>query len=114
MSIHVENISGSNSWTETQTVGGHLGGPVMISTYGTWVGTLTIRIQLDGSDRWVEVRQITVDEEIPEPNIPYNTKVEVGFKSGEYTSGIAEIQFTRYEFIPRNQARNSRPMGITC
>jgi len=91
-SIFQDTINGADQWVgPPKAVGGHMNGPVIVAVIGTWSGTVTIKVKLDGSSEWITVRTLTENEEIPEPSLPYNTMITVGFDTGDYVSGTANV-----------------------
>jgi len=65
------------------------------SVEGTWVGTITAQRSLDLGVTWRDVDTFTSNIETygfdPGPTVAYR----VGFKTGEYTSGTANVRIGR-------------------
>jgi hypothetical protein len=88
-------INQDDSYTDSYSVvSGGL--PVFIWTKGTWQGTISIQIKVNGQSDF---------EDIPEEkynlnfsafaNLPLDGSIRVGFKAGDYTSGSITIYMTQ-------------------
>lgn len=89
-----QNLSADNTFTEPVFVTGTDGARVVdIVRSGTWSGTLTLQRSVGDIGNWVDVKTYTTNgtdaynDGFDNSDIYYR----VGFKTGDYTSGTAEI-----------------------
>lgn len=87
--------SASIAAANTFTSGVVVFGPFNLSISGSWVGTVTLQRSFDNGTTWVDVGTYTANiEDVgdePEEGVAYRA----GFKTGEYTSGTAEIRISQ-------------------
>lgn len=73
----------------------YLLGPFNLSVSGTFDATVTLQRSFDGGNTWVDVKTYTAPAEDvgdePESEVLYR----VGVKTGEYTSGTAEVRVSQ-------------------
>lgn len=84
-------IAAADGYTEWVNVHGVFN----VSVSGTWSGTLTLQRSFDGGATVVDVETMTANVERlgeePERGVHYR----VGFKSGDYTSGTAQVRISQ-------------------
>ena len=93
MAIHKTTSSLSASDSYSDSVGMH--NYFNISISGTWSGTLTVQRSFDYGTNWFDVDSFTANTEEygyePEPGVVYR----IGFKSGDYNSGTANVRISQ-------------------
>ena len=67
-------------------------GPFSLSIRGTWVGTVTIQRSFDGGTTPLDVQNYTANIEDTGSEPRGSTVYRVGFKTGNYTSGTANVR----------------------
>lgn len=72
-------------------------GEFNLSISGTWVGTVTIQRSFDGGVTALDVEQYIANAEDAgyEPRGEGGTLYRVGFKTGDYTSGTANVRINQ-------------------
>ena len=81
-------ISAQNTFTTAVA----LFGPFSLSISGTWVGTVTIQRSFDSGTTWLDVQNYTANFEDTGNEPRRTTLYRVGFKTGGYTSGTANVR----------------------
>lgn len=66
-----------------------------LSISGTWVGTLTLQRSFDGGATVLDVNTYTANIEDPGSAARGNTSYRIGFKTGAYTSGTANVRLAQ-------------------
>ena len=81
-------ISAQNTFTAPVVL---LGG-FSLSISGTWAGTVTIQRSFDEGSTWLDVQTYTANIEDTGSEPRGNTVYRVGIKTGNYTSGTANVR----------------------
>jgi hypothetical protein len=82
-----KNISSENTFT----IPVPMYGEIDLSIAGTFEGTLTLQRSFDGGNNWRNVDTFTTSTETYFYEPKYDVYYRIGFKTGDYSSGTAEI-----------------------
>lgn len=82
------NITAQNTFTS----GVVLSGAFSLSISGTWAGTVTIQRSFDAGTTWLDVQNYTANFEDTGNEPAVGVLYRVGFKTGNYTSGTANVR----------------------
>ena len=77
------------------TKGIRIKGPFNLSVSGTWVGRITFQRSFDDGASWRDVNGFTANVENWDQEIESGVLYRIGFKTGDYTSGSAEVRISR-------------------
>lgn len=72
-----------------------LKGGFNLSISGTWVGRLTLQRSFDKGVTWKDINYYTTNSENWDIEPEYGILYRIGFKTGDYTSGDAEVRLSR-------------------
>lgn len=87
------DADGANKWTDA--IKSNIGDTIIVTIDGTWAGTVTVQKKYQGTNTWFDYTQqlssTSTNETLSITNDADGAKYRVGIKSGDYTSGTAEI-----------------------
>jgi len=63
-----------------------------VSIWGTFVGTITLQKTYDGGNTILDVEDFTSKDSDVSVEMPENIQVRIGIKTGNYTSGTANVR----------------------
>jgi hypothetical protein len=86
-----ESRTASSENTFTNTIEADANDSVIIEIGGTWVGTLTLQRSTDDGANWVDLYRYTSNVNTTTTEYQDDVLYRVGFKTGDYTSGTANI-----------------------
>lgn len=72
-----------------------LNGDFNISITGTWVGTITVQRSFDAGTSYGDVEAFTANAEKVSSSFEKGVMYRVGFKTGEFTSGTANVRLSQ-------------------
>lgn len=80
-------ISGEGQWSDPLSVKNKFN----FTVYGTWAGTVTVQWSFDGGSNWQDIDTYTSNDSQVGTIGDSGILVRAGIKTGEYTSGTANI-----------------------
>lgn len=84
----IKGLAAQNTYSNAlQVEAGHFN----FSIYGTWAGTVTLQRSFDGGNTWLDVGAYTENTELAGYE-PEGALYRAGIKTGEYTSGQANVR----------------------
>lgn len=66
-----------------------------VSISGTWSGTVTVQRSFDKGVTWMDVEAFTANAEKRGDEGERDVRYRAGFKSGNYTSGVAAVRISQ-------------------
>jgi len=86
---------GTNVQAEAGTDGPFVVNEFNLSIRGTWVGTITLQRSFDLGANWEDIRTFTSNFEGRDCELELKVKYRAGFKTGDFTSGIATVRISQ-------------------
>jgi hypothetical protein len=79
----------------TGTAGIRIKGNFNLSISGTWAGTVTLQRSFNNGTTWFDVRSYTTNIENWDQEIESGVLYRAGFKTGDHTSGTADVRISK-------------------
>ena len=89
--IRKASLTAQNTFTDILRVRGKFN----ISISGTWAGTIAVQRKFNDGSSYVDVEAFTANTEKTGEEIEAGVDYRVGFKTGGYTSGTAEVRISK-------------------
>ena len=83
-------ITAQNTFTDWLDV--PIGQRYSLSIWGTFVGTVTLQKTYDGGNTILDIENFSGPASDVSVEVPENQQVRIGIKTGDYTSGTANVR----------------------